>query len=85
MLAPGLDFRMIHYIEKRAHNGDSMPDIRQELAKGHDLKSVDKCIKYVKDHKMPVSQHNLTSQLIYFGVGLFVVLLVVTSVWITVM
>ena len=80
-LNPKLDFTLVHYIEKRAGNGDTIDDIRHDLLKGHKKAAIETHLDYVNKHKTQIYLHSLHWQLIFFGVGLFLVLVVAAAIW----
>ena len=77
-----LDFRLVHYIEKRAGHGDTHEDIRKDLMRGgRSASTVDKYLKYVDEHKSRINLHSIYWQLAFFAVGLFLFLLIGAAVY----
>jgi len=79
---PGLDFKLVHYVEKRAHHGDTLDNIRKDLLRGGRKKEeIQKYIDYVETHKSKINLHNIWWQLAFFGIGLFILLLIGAAVY----
>jgi len=77
-----LDFKLVHYIEKRAGHGDTVDEIKKDLLRGgRKNQEVNKYLDYVEKHKSKINMHNIWWQLTFFGVGLLVILLIGAAVY----
>lgn len=81
-LAPKLDFKIVHYIEKRAKSGHTLDEIRKDLTKGGAKPEViDKHIDYVHRHKGGVPVHSPWAMVLFALSGVIFISLLIAAVY----
>jgi hypothetical protein len=78
-LDTGLDFKTVHYIEKRVKDGDYSGDVKDDLKKtGHSDERIEEHMQYVSRHRGGIPYHTLASRIVFIVGGslLFAVIIV---------
>ncbi len=70
-LNTGLDFRTVHYIEKRMKDGDYSGDVKDDLKKaGHDDERIEEHMNYVSRHRGGIPYHSIASRIVFIAGGI---------------
>jgi len=76
-----LDYKKVHYIEKRAQEGHTRDEIERDLLRITSHVAAQEHISHVHRHRVPVRWHMDHAQLLYFGAGLTLLMLIAVSIF----
>jgi len=75
-----LNFKTVHYIEKRVKDGDSIEDVHKDLQKTEkDPEKITKHIDYVSEHRIKMPYHGVLLRMIFIICGVVIFSAIIMS------